>query len=266
MNGAHDELVSLAPAYVLGALEPDERRAFERHLETCEICAGEVQALGRVTAGLAQSVPLVTPRPELRSRVLDAIAPSHVRPMKDVVTPRWTMGNWLAYAALVALVTGMSLYAINLRSRIESLEARLEQASVRLLAADRAVADAQRVSFEMQSAMAVLTAPDLVRVELKGAPAAPQAIGRALWSRQSGMVFTAANMPPLPAGRVYQVWLVAGAAPVSAGLIAPDDMGRSSGVFRTAPDVGAPVMVAVTIEPAGGVPAPTGAFYLIGKI
>ena len=32
MSGTHDDLVVLAPAYVLGALEPDERRAFETHL------------------------------------------------------------------------------------------------------------------------------------------------------------------------------------------------------------------------------------------
>jgi anti-sigma-K factor RskA len=86
-----------------------------------------------------------------------------------------------------------------------------------------------------------------------------------LWSRQSGMVFAATNLPPLPAGKIYQVWLVAGGPPVSAGLVAPDDTGRSVGIFRTPVDVTGPVTVAVTIEPEGGVPAPTGAFYLTGK-
>ena len=120
-------------------------------------------------------------------------------------------------------------------------------------------------AFEMQSAMAVLAAADLVRVDLQGAPAAPQAAGRALWSRQSGLVFAASNLPALPAGRIYQIWLVAGGPPVSAGLIAPDESGRSVGIFRTPVDVTGPVTVAVTIEPAGGVTAPTGAFYLTGK-
>jgi anti-sigma-K factor RskA len=121
------------------------------------------------------------------------------------------------------------------------------------------------VAFETQSAMAVLAASDLTRVDLQGAPAAPQAAGRALWSRQSGMVFAANNLPPLPAGKIYQVWLVAGGPPVSAGLIAPDEPGRGVGIFRTPVDVTGPVTVAVTIEPEGGVPAPTGAFYLTGR-
>ena len=35
--------------------------------------------------------------------------------------------------------------------------------------------------------------------------------------------------------------------------------------FETPVDIPPPVAVAVTLEPAGGVPAPTGAMYLVGK-
>jgi anti-sigma-K factor RskA len=265
MSGTHDELFVLAPAYVLGALEADERRAFESHLAECDICASEVRSLGRVTAGLEQSVLQVTPRAALRDRVLSAVGARGARASEPGVHARWRMADWLAYAACVAIATAAGLYAMNLRARVENLEARLEVAQTRLAAADRAVVDARRVAFEMQSAMAVLAAADLMRVDLQGAPAAPQASGRALWSRQSGMVFAANDLPPLPAGRIYQVWLVAGGPPVSAGLVAPDESGRSVGIFRTPVDVTGPVTVAVTIEPESGVPAPTGAFYLTGK-
>ena len=265
MSGTHDDLVVLAPAYVLGALEADERRTFESHLATCERCVSEVRSLRHVTDGLAQSVPQVTPPAALRARVLNAVGAQEARVHEPDVRPKWGLTNWLAYAASVAIATAAVLYAVNLRTRVDDLEARLEAAQVRLAAADRAMVDTRRVAFEMQSAMAVLAAADLVRVDLQGAPAAPQADGRALWSRQSGMVFAASNLPPLPAGRIYQVWLVAGGPPVSAGLIAPDESGRSVGIFRTPVDVTGPVTVAVTIEPEGGVPAPTGAFYLTGK-
>ena len=275
MSGTHDDLVGLAPAYVLGALEADERRTFETHLAGCDVCASEVRSLGRVTAGLAQSVPQVTPQAALRDRVLLAVGTGDARATavgaREATYPRtaersrWVTGNWLAYAACVALATVAVLYAMNLRTRVESLEARLEAAQLRLAAADRAMVDARRVAFETQSAMAVLAAADLTRVDLQGAPAAPQAAGRALWSRQSGMVFAATNLPPLPAKRIYQVWVVAGGAPVSAGLVAPDETGRGVAIFRTPIDVTGPVTVAVTIEPEGGVPAPTGDFYLTGK-
>jgi anti-sigma-K factor RskA len=265
MSGTHDDLVVLAPAYVLGALDADERRTFESHLADCHICESEVRSLRRVTDGLAQSVPQVTPRVALRARVLQAVGTPEVRAHEPGMPSKWAATNWLAYAACVAIATGAALYAMNLRSRIENLEARLDAAQERLAAADQAVIRSRQVAFEMQSAMAVMAAADLLRVDLQGAPAAPQAAGRALWSRQSGMVFAASNLPPLPAGRIYQVWLVAGGPPVSAGLVAPDENGRSVGIFRTPVDVTGPVTVAVTIEPEGGVPAPTGAFYLTGK-
>jgi hypothetical protein len=130
--------------------------------------------------------------------------------------------------------------------------------------AERDTLEARRVADDATSAMAVLAAPDLTRIDLAGQPAAPRATARALWSRNRGMVFTTADLPPAPAGRVYQVWVVTAQSPVSAGLLNLDPSGRTTAVFRTPPDIGAPVAVAVTLEPAGGVPAPTGERYLIG--
>ena len=125
----------------------------------------------------------------------------------------------------------------------------------------RRLADARRVAAAAQSAVAVLTAPDLVRIDLAGQGDAPQASGRALWSRQRGMVFSGTNLPPLPAGQVYQVWVITNdPAPISAGLLAAD----GSGVFMTPPDIAPPKAVAVTIEPAPGTAAPTTNPFLLG--
>jgi len=114
--------------------------------------------------------------------------------------------------------------------------------------------------------VAILTAPDVARVDLAGQPASPNASGRAFWSRSRGLVFNASNLPPLPAGRTYQLWVVTDQAPVSAGLLTPDAQGSFSDTFDTPVDIRPPVAVAVTIEPAGGVPAPTGERYLVGAL
>jgi anti-sigma-K factor RskA len=79
------------------------------------------------------------------------------------------------------------------------------------------------------------------------------------------VLFTAANLPPLPQGRVYQLWYVTAAAPVSAGLVSPDAAGQSRILTPSLAAV-QPKAFALTIEPAGGVPAPTGAFYLLGSL
>lgn len=57
-------------AYVLGALSPADRLAFERHLDTCEDCARAVRELaglpgllGRVDASLLEQLPTASPVP-----------------------------------------------------------------------------------------------------------------------------------------------------------------------------------------------------------
>jgi anti-sigma-K factor RskA len=265
MSGGHGEMSTLAAGYVIGALDPDEQRAFAAHLATCGICSAEVVSLSRVLPALAYAVPQMTPRLDLRSQVLastsGASPQAGPRPAQHRA-PRLRM--WLPLAASLVIVLGLGAYTVSLRQRIVDLEVRLEQASSRALLADRAVTEARRVALQTQSATAILLSPDLARIELNGEGDAPGAMARALWSRQRGMVFTATNLPPLAAGKTYQVWVVTANAPLSAGLVEPDPEGRVMSVFNTPPDIPAPVAVAVTVEPAGGVPAPTGPRYLLG--
>ena len=87
----------------------------------------------------------------------------------------------------------------------------------------------------------------------------------AIFMRLMCRSFTVSNLPPLPGGRVYKVWVVTAVGPpLSAGLVTPDGAGGRSVYFATPADIPPPVALAVTIEPAGGVPAPTGAQYLLG--
>ena len=173
---------------------------------------------------------------------------------------------WLAAAASLALAAGLTIYTVQLRTRITTLEGELREARDRAAATERQMADAQRAAAGAQASVAVLTAPDVARIDLAGQTVAPQASARAFWSRSRGMVFTASNLPPLPAGRTYQLWVVTAQAPISAGLLTPDGSGNVSETFSTPQDLPQPVAMAVTIEPAGGVPAPTGDKYLVGVL
>ncbi len=264
MSPRHSDLKDDASAYALGSLDPADRASFEAHLADCDECAAEVRSLRRVAATLAGTVPQPIPPSDVRRRVLVSLA-AHPASEAGSRTRERPQRSWLPLAATLIVAVGAGVYAARLQTRVADLEARLQQALVQASAADRVVADAGRVNTELQASMGVLAAPDLVRIDLAGQPAAPQARGRALWSRVRGMVFTASALPPLPAGRVYQVWVVTQPGPVSAGLLMPDVAGGGLTFFETPPDIPAPTAVAVTIEPAGGLPAPTGAFYLIGS-
>jgi anti-sigma-K factor RskA len=261
----HDELRHDAPAYALGALEPGERAAFEAHLAGCAECAAEVREMSRAAAGLPHAVPQVSPPPSLRARILGEIAATPpVAPPAVVRHDRRGLPPWLSVAAMLVLGAGVFVYAQRMQARVSTLEAQLRNALAQAAAADRLTAEARTVAFRAQAAMGVFAAPDVARIDLAGQPVAAQARARALWSRQRGMVFTVANLPPLPEGRVYQVWVVTAQAPVSAGLLTPDAAGGGSVYYETPVDILPPTAVAVTLEPAGGVPAPTGAMYLVG--
>ena len=135
------------------------------------------------------------------------------------VTKRSYASVWLPLAAAIILVAGLGLYARVLQGRVSSLETRLDVAERRATAAEQATLEARKAADGARTVLAVLAAPHLTRVDLGGLRPSPAASARALWSRNRGMVFTVSGLPVAPAGRVYQVWVVTGPAPVSAGLL-----------------------------------------------
>jgi hypothetical protein len=218
--------------------------------------------------GLAQVVPQVDPPAALRPRVLTSVAGTHEKTAAFIPAARGASGltAWLATAAAIAMAVGLGGYSLQLRGRIATLETDLRDANIRAAASERQVVDAQTAAAGAQTAIAVLSAPDVARVDLAGQQVAPSASARAFWSRSRGLVFTGTNLPQLPAGRTYQLWVVTAQAPLSAGLLKPDSQGGASGTFATPIDIPTPVAMAVTIEPEGGVPAPTGEKYLVGTM
>jgi predicted ChrR family anti-sigma factor len=72
---AEDERVEQATLYALGALEPDETRAFEEHLaEGCEVCRAEIAPFEAVVRALAYAVQEQAPPPETKEKLLARLA------------------------------------------------------------------------------------------------------------------------------------------------------------------------------------------------
>ena len=256
----HDELRELTGGYALGVLGEDERRALEAHLLTCAECSVEVRELSRVAIGLAHAVPQVDPPAGLRARVLNAAlgAPA---PAVEEIRPR-PMSTWLAVAASIAAVA-LGLYTLTLRQRIDALQAQLLEVNARF---ERDLQIARASADRANQLSVILAAADMRRIDLAGQVKAPQAVGRAYWSASRGLIFTATNLPALGAGRQYQLWVIPpGKPPVSAGLLDLEADGRAIVLVdsSTASQVGT---VAVTNEPAGGVPQPTGDMVLAGTL
>lgn len=262
----HDAFSNLAAPYALGVLAGDDRDAFVSHLATCETCRQEVASLARVVEGLPQTLDPTPLPPALRARVLAAAtAPVVVEKPFQRPRPESRPSPWLGWLAAAATLAAIASGALAWNARVENarLQRQLAVAQEREAVLDRQLVALQASADHARETVAVLRAADLSRVELAGQTGALQASGRILWSASQGVVFVATNLPPLPPGRVYQLWVVAD-KPLSAGVVMPDAAGHLT-VINSQPVAGHPKQFAVTLEPEGGRPAPTGPMLLVGS-
>ena len=112
-----------------------------------------------------------------------------------------------------------------------------------------------------RSAADLLRDPATRVVTLRGLGPSPEATGWVIWHQAGGQLFVA-NLPPAPPGKAYELWTIGETVPRPAGVFRVDAEGRAT--HRVEPVAGGrPVKVfAVTLEPEGGVPAPTGPMVL----
>ena len=113
----------------------------------------------------------------------------------------------------------------------------------------------------------MLAAPDTLSVKLAGTPEAEKATGIVRYNARKGMVLYTAVLPPLPAGKIYQMWLVpATGVPISAGIFVPVEHGARQMWMAEVPLHAEAKLFAVTVEPGGGMPQPTGVKVLGGVV
>ena len=287
----HVPFDALAALYAVGALSEDDRTAFETHLEICLECVREVKSLLPVTHALVHGVPPLDAPAALRARVLAQVtgtapaprdnreaAPAPLDPLSSALdapdTPTLFVKPgrrgpgvlfWLAATLLVAAGGGGGWYVAQLDRQVQDLRAALSVATKLTQRAETQMEAARAETAERDAVLAIVTGSDVQQLDLAGQPLAPRASARVLWNNTADMVFIATGLPSLPAGDVYQLWFVLPDAPVSAALLEPDEDGDATVMLEVPDTVTLPAVMALTVEPAGGVPAPTGDLYLLGQ-
>lgn len=109
-------------------------------------------------------------------------------------------------------------------------------------------------------ALAIWSAPELKETSFgQGPPQSPR--GKVLVDPKQGVVLIASNLPPTPAGKAYQMWILPKeGTPVPAGGLFPSELdGTALAVHRGAADWNAIQAVEVTIENEQGARQPTSA-------
>jgi anti-sigma-K factor RskA len=244
------DLHSLAGPYALDALDSGaEQDRFERHLNRCNSCTSEVRGFRETATRLGMAVAR-RPPPELRARVMAAVARTrqlpagddrarHARPAQRQRRPVARLA-WAGAAISLAAALVLAVVLVNTENQLGKARQQLTQAEAQL-----------------EAITAVRTAVDAKEITKPTSAGGTVTVVSSHSLHQ--MVLTTSGLPPLPAGKVYQLWLIGGPHthnPIRAeGLLGAPRSGRTtsqliSGVLPA--DI-----FGVTVEPTGGTAQPT---------
>jgi len=285
----HEDYKEMIALDALDALDGDEeqRRALDAHLAACADCRAELAALRDAAASLVYAAATPSPEaaaPELRARILAAIksqpqdarhAPTNGvaatasqtsnvssfdefekrREAREIRVGRglFMFGSLAASIAVAALLVTLAL-VWQRNNRLQTELARLSET----------VNQTQQELARTRADRELLAAPEAHTATLAGTKMAERAHARLTFDARTGRaMLMAADLPPAPAGKAYQLWFIAeGKPPMPGRVFQPDARGHAEMHEIIPPEGRTAAIFAVTLEPAGGVSAPTGEMYL----
>jgi anti-sigma-K factor RskA len=272
-----EEFIQLSTEYALGVLDGDGLRAFEQYLQNAT--SQELQMLSELTStasllplALERKSPAMHVKEQLMKRVaLSSRARTSVQSRTDSLTPS-TQGsrNWIPWgiAASLAMVAVFSLFVLKLMGTIERQNEKLVASE-----AEKQVLQTRLVTLTNEierkdEQLKVLSAKSVHILVMDGLKVNPVCYGKIIWDpEKKTAILQVANMPPVPSGKDYQLWIIKDKKPISAGVFAVNDTKSN---FFMIEDLAVTnpreiAAFAVTLEPKGGMPAPTGEMYMMGS-
>lgn len=225
----HADFESIAALDVLGAATAGEASALRAHLLGCLPCRRARDEYADATTFIALGLEPVLPPRELRARVAAALE------NRSSFSP-W----WIAVAASLAIAlwgwTAQRGEIARLRNENTALAGRLTS----------------------------LASTSTRTIELTGKEIAPKASARVFLepNRRRALVFFQ-NLPANGADKSYQLWIIRGSEPESAGVFDVTTDGSASISIENLPVETEIKGLAVTLEPKGGVAQPTNTDFIV---
>jgi anti-sigma-K factor RskA len=268
----------LLAAQALTALDADDARALNYHLESCADCRVELTEWEGVAALLAHEAGPAEPAPHVRERILailhtedragrlasqsispDGPGPGNLLPFERRRGNVWSsLGSFGAVAAAIvfaALIIGLVLLwqqNRSMRNELARLAAETNQLHAQL-DRDHAMGD-------------LLTSPDARMAKLAGTNIAPGAHAMLAYDKNGHAMLMAKGLPRAPEGMAYQLWFIKDNKKMPGKVFTPDAAGNGTMEDQIPDDARNAAVFAITLEPKAGVQAPTGSIYLVSSI
>lgn len=281
----------LFPFYALDALTAEEKAEVEAYIAADPEAQARLMVLQETAAQLPLAVAPVPPAPSVKANLMARVQADSrvVQPAVEVATkpvvkrpspPQPTWWERLRQAVAMPVLTGTAalaaifllIWAVSLNQQVNQLQGQVADLTsdtnvlVENVAALEADNDQLRVRNEVlqqqlqtqEDILASYQAPGATTLALGDLTGEnPTAAATLTVAAEAGVAtFVARNLPPLSADQVYQLWIIRGDLPLSAGIFSVDENGRVT-LSIDATLASAYDAVGVSIEPAGGSAAPT---------
>ncbi|MBJ7464234.1 MAG: anti-sigma factor [Mycolicibacterium sp.] len=229
MTTPHDDLLTLATAYALDAVDDAERADIERRVqaapeEVSSAFAVEVRQVREAMAAVSATTAAEPPA-QLRERLMATVSAEQMGQVRQLRPSRRRWSTAVA-AAAAAVVIGVATFGVGWWLRPVPTETTAEQ---------------------------IFAAPD-VRTVSGQIPTGGTATVVFSRERNAG-VLVMNNVEPPTTGTVYQMWLIDTEGAHSAGVMDAGAIAPST--TAVLPDLGSSTTLAFTVEPGSGSDRPT---------
>lgn len=280
-----EEFRQLCTEYSAGILQGEELRRFEEYLRT----ASEAELTEFVEfVSTASMLPLALERQAPPARVKEQLmqkiqlsARAHESAERRTATFTATVPpplkhpeprrSWLPFgvtAVFLIMVIGFSIYVSNLMGTIEQQNTNLVTVQREKQQLATQLVELKDELTRKEELLKVISSKRIEVTFMGGQKINPVGYGKIIWDPEKGTaILQVSNLPAVPKDKDYQLWVIKDKKPISAGVFAVRDSAPSffkiENLAVTNPkEIAA---FAVTLEPKGGVPAPTGDMYILGS-
>jgi Anti-sigma-K factor rskA len=227
----HDELESSIAAFVLDAADAKEGDIARAHMDACPSCRELARRLSRAAVALPLAADEVKPPERLRTRILSAaeaappVRPGSFSPARALQIVRAGRKNLdptrpsrlprllaaaLAAVIVIAALVGLATWTIRLNQQIDQQNRQLSQLNTKL----------------GQQKEIINQAPAYHTLNGSGPLAGASGTVTSKPDNSAGIIFDFNGLPQLPAGKVYEVWLIDANKHASrVGIFRPDVFG-----------------------------------------
>jgi len=273
-----EEREELLAGYALGSLSAPDALDADRLVRTDLGAEAELRAYREIADLIALSVPLRQADPALKQRVLSAARRGQV----------WRPARWRRYLPVAGMAAALMIVAVwagSLQSSVIELKRQTQQLSA-VVEADAKRLDRlgdpiapgvqqantlgvqlQTTASDQQVLVAVQTDPAAVLGVFETTAASHGATGQYVWSgKEDAGLLTVRDLPQLPLGGTYRVWLEDGLSRLMAARsFAPDRNGKAEVVLQSEGRM-KPVRIYVVAASRADDPRSTGPVVLLADL